>query len=244
MTKITEKQLIESLKQLKQIKPRKEWALLVKSQILSDKQAITEAIEKPGKLVGIMDTLKSVFFQRKLAYALATFVFLIAGLFGFAGYTMPGDLLFPVKKIAEQSQAALTGQMGLIQDVAVLNSRINDLAQVSKNGRKENITSAISEINANALALTKNLKNSSVKNSETIKEIAVSLKTLASVPGEDLAEGSDVKGLYEVVVQSQIDDLEKTTLTEDQKEALIEIKSLYDEGKYADALEQILLINK
>ena len=244
MTKITQKQLIESLKQLKEIKPTKEWAVLLKSQILAEKQVETITVAKPAKFAGIMNTFSSVFFQKKLAYAFAAFLFLVVGVFSFSKYAMPGDLLFPAKKISEQSQAALMGQTGMNNDVAVLSNRINDLAQVAKEGKVNNIPSAIGEINANVSQLAKNLRNNPVQDSKTIKEIASSLKTLADVPGTDLSENSDVKDLYQTVVQSQIADLEKSTLTADQINTLTEAKDLYDQGKYTDALEKILLINK
>jgi uncharacterized protein YoxC len=254
MAKITQKQLIESLKQFKEIKPRKEWAVLLKSQILAPSTKVLVRVEKKhvelevpvkqAKSVGIMDVLSSVFFQRKLAYAFAVVLFLIVGVFGFARYTVPGDMLFSIKKISEQSQAALTGQSGLKQDVATLSNRINDLAQVAKDGRTDNIPSAISEINADLSKLAKNLKNNPVNNPQTIKDIASSLKTLADVPGTDLSENQDVKDLYQTVVQSQIADLQKTTLTDDQKNTLAEAQDLYNQGKYTDALEKILLINK
>lgn len=243
MSKISEKQLIKSLKQLKEIKPRKEWAVLLKSEILNPKSE-TKFVERPAKIIGIMDIFSAVFFQRKMAYSFAALAFVIIGLIGFAQYTVPGDLLFSVKKISEQSEAALIGQAPLLQNVATLNSRINDLAQVAKDGRKGNIPSAISEINANVSLLAKTLKNNPTNNPETIKEIASSLKTLASVPGTDLSENPEVKSLYEAVVQSQIVDLKKTTLTDEQKKALIEIEDLYNQGKHADALEKILLIDK
>jgi len=244
MPRLTNEKLIGQIKELKEIKPRKEWAVLLKSQILAEKGAepITakQTIVKPA---GILEVLEQVFLQRKLAYSLATIALLIIGIFGFAQYTMPGDLLFPVKKIAEQSQAALIGQTGLKQNVAVLNNRINDLAQVAKSGKTDNIPSAISEVSANASELAKNLKANPVKDLNELKEIAASLKTLASVPGTDLTATPEVEDLYQTVVKQQIDDLEKATLTEEQAEALDAIKELYEQGKYTDALEEILLIN-
>ena len=253
MVKVTEKsrlkvedsrqqseQLIESLKQLKEIKPRKEWAILLKSQILADKQIEIKVPERQAKSIGIMDIFSSLFFQRKLAYAFAVVLFLIVGVFGFAEYTMPGDLLFPMKKIAEQSQASLTGQPGL---VATFNNRINELAQVAKDGRIDNMPSAIDEIKINASELAKNLKDNPAQDPQIFKDIAISLKTLANVPGTDLSENQSVKDLYQAVAQNQIADLEKTTLTEDQKNTLTEIKDLYFQEKYTDALEKILLIN-
>lgn len=240
MAKITQKQLISSLSQLKEIKPRKEWAVLLKSQILAEKQV--EPIQ--AQSANFISTFSTAFFQKRMAYSFAAVIFLAAGILGFSKYTVPGDLLFPVKKIAEQSQAALTGQAGLKNDVAVLNSRINDLAQVAKAGRTDNIPSAISEINANVSELTKSLKDSPTQDPKTLKEIASSLKVLADVPGTDLSANADVIDLYQAVAQSQISDLEKSTLTTDQKDTLAEAQDLYSQGKYADALEKILLINQ
>jgi len=259
MARITQKQIIESLNQLKEIKPRNEWAVLLKSQILAEKEATLIPIKikkeilvpvKPAdpketpavKSPGIMDVLSSVFFQRKLAYAFAVVLFLIVGVFGFTRNTMPGDLLFPVKKIAEQSQATLTGQTGLKQDIATLSSRINDLSQVAKEGKTNNIPSAISEVSANVKDLAQNLKNNPTQDPQTIKEIANSLKTLADVPGTDLSQNPDVQNLYQTIVESQIADLKKTTLTDGQNNILTRAEDLAGQGKYTDALEKIWTI--
>lgn len=239
MIKLTQKQLIEQIKTLKEIKPREEWVVLLKSQILSEKQAQATI---PAQKISFLDVLSYVFAPKKLAYSFAVVLLLIVGIFGFASYTMPGDLLFPVRKIAEQSQAALSGQTTLRQDVVRLSNRINDLAQVAKEGRISNIPSAITEVNNNASELAKNLKNN-LTDPATIKEIAASLKTLASVPGTDLTANPDIKDLYQAVVQNQIADLQETTLTDEQKATLSEAEELYNQAKYIDALEKILLIN-
>ncbi|MCK9583279.1 MAG: hypothetical protein M0Q46_06685 [Endomicrobiales bacterium] len=245
MPKITEKQLISKLQLLKEIKPREEWASLLKSQILVEK---TEIVAQPARFAKFMDTVLRLcsgqIFSRKFAYSFAVLVFIFVGLVGFAGNTVPGDLLFPVKKLAEQSQASLTGQTGLQQNVANLNSRINDLAQVAKDGKKNNIPSVISEISLNAKDLAKSIKDNPVNDPKTLAEIADSLKTLANVPGTDLTKNQDVKDLYQIVVENQIADLEKTTLTDEQKITLVEAQDLCEQGKYSDALEKILLINK
>jgi len=212
---------------------------LLKSQILTENKAFLIPVPVKVRSVGIMDILSSVFFQRKLAYAFAVVLFLIVGVFGFAQYTMPGDLLFPVKKIAEQSQAALTGQTALRQDVATLSNRINDLAQVAKEGRKDNIPSAISEINANVKDLAKNLKDNPLKDQQTTKYIADSLKTLADVPGTDLSENSDMEILYQDVAQSELAYLQDRTLTDDQKKILADAEDLYNQGKYNEAFQEI-----
>ncbi|MDP3882643.1 MAG: hypothetical protein Q8Q48_01145 [Candidatus Staskawiczbacteria bacterium] len=250
MVKITQKNLIEQLGSLKEIKPRQEWASLLKSEILNPKlktnyNVQNYKISKPVSdfVLRISDFFFGLKIQKRLAYSFATLAFIFVGLIGFAQYTMPGDLLFPVRKIAEKSEAALTGQTGIKQNVVTLNNRINDLAKAAKEGKKDNIPSAISEINTNALELAKSLKDNPAEDPNTLKEIAISLKVLASVPGADLSASPDVKDLYQAVVEGQIADLEKSTLTETQQETLNEIKDLYDQEEYVDALEKILLIN-
>lgn len=238
MVKITQKHLIEQLKELKDIKPRAEWVVLAKSQVFNgvpEERVITNPVRK----VSIFEVIKSSVIHRKLAYSVATLAFIMVGVIGFAQYTMPGDLLFPVRKIAEQSEAALSGQTGIKQNVVTLNNRINDLAKAAKEGRKDNIPSAISEISTNASELAKTLKDNPVENTDTVKDIVASLKVLADVPGTDLSENQEVKNLYQAIVQNEIAYLEKTTLTEDQEASLANVKDLYEQGKYVEALEKI-----
>jgi hypothetical protein len=236
MTKITEKQFIESLSQLKEIKPNKEWASLLKSQILSENKIVSEVPQIEAESVGFMNALSSVFSARKLVYSLAVFLFVIVGILGFSKYIIPDDAS---KKVAVQTQTSISSQNDLNQEVAILTNKINALAAASKAGK----TSNMSDVSAKVSELAKNLKDNPKQNSQTIKEIASSLKTLADVSGADLSSNQDVKDLYQTVVQSQIADLQTMTLTDDQKKTLTEAEDLSSQGKYSDALEKILLIN-
>ena len=242
MSEITEKKLIEQIKMLKEIKPNEKWASLLLSQIVEQKPLGKAVVQSnPARLTAMVDAFFGIILQKKLAYSLASFMFVIVGVLGFANYTMPGDLLFPIKRLGEQSQANLMGQTELAQNIANLNSRINDLAKVSKQSNKSSIPSVIKEIKANASELTKVLKNTSADKKE-VKEIVSTLKTLADFSGTDLNEFQDVQDLYQEIVVAQIIDLKKTTLTLEQKKTLVVIEALYEEGKYMDALENILLI--
>ncbi len=239
MTKITQKQLIESLRQLKEIKPRQEWASLLKSQIL-ETPSFAEATEGQANPVTFASVISNFKFQisnsRRLAYALSVFMVLVVGIFGITK-------LLPSTEAPKQT-ASLTSPMVLSQEVAVLHSKINDLATASKTQAPESISPAVTEIKAKASELAKNLKNNPNQDPQTIKDIASSLKTLADVPGTDLTATADVKDLYQTVVQNQIDDLQKATLTDNQKKILTEIEDLNKQGDYSKALEKILLINK
>ncbi len=239
---MNQKDLIKSIKELKGIKPRTEWVTLVKSEIFNgapEKRIITNLVRKAS----VFDIIKSSLIHRKLAYSFATLAFIAVGLVGFAQYTMPGDLLFPVRKMAEQSEAALSGQPGVQQNLVALNNRINDLALAAKEGKTSNIPSAINEININASELAKNLKDNPPQDSQTLTKIANNYKVLADMPGTDLTESQGIKDLNQAMapyVQNEIEKLEKATLTEEQEVSLVEIKDLYEQGKYIEALEKIL----
>jgi hypothetical protein len=47
-----------------------------------------------------------------------------------------------------------------------------------------------------------------------------------------------------MLVERMIEDLDKTTLTDEQQKVFGEIKGLYEEADYSGALEKILLLNK
>jgi hypothetical protein len=47
-----------------------------------------------------------------------------------------------------------------------------------------------------------------------------------------------------MLVERMIEDLDKTTLTDEQQKVFGEIKDLYEKADYSGALEKILLLNK
>src|SRR3989338_5497345 len=115
-----EKDLIKQLKGLKEIKPRKDWVLLTKSQILSE----------PGRE---LETKISVF-HWKLAFAPMISVFIVIGLFGFANSTVPGDFLFPVKKVTEVVQVGLSLTSAEKSEVhlRLANRRLEELSEIAE----------------------------------------------------------------------------------------------------------------
>ena len=216
---MNQKELIKSIQQLKEIKPREEWASLLRSQILTEQKAAKVAENK----IGIMDVLSTMFAQRKLAYAFSVLLLLVVGIYGFANYSG----LF-------SSPASSVGQTGLKQNVVAL----GNLAETVKNNKTVD-SSTIKNISANANALAKNLKANPAQDPKTLQNIANSLKTLADVPGSNLTTNSDVENLTQTVVQSEIADLQKTTLTASQQKTLVQVQNLYNQKNYTAALEKI-----
>lgn len=243
---MNEKELIKSIKGLKGIKPRKEWVVLLKSEVLSAEFANQNIASKPAnKAWNILEFLPQVYYYRKLAYAFAAFIFVVVGIFGFAQYTMPGDLLFPIKKIAEQTQSPLQ----------VAHNRSEDLVQIIKENKTQNLAPAISEYKASVADAARNLTKSLVQNSDkdSIKQVAYEFKKIQDnqkqlkTLGIDIGETKEVRALDDALaalVQSQLADMEKATLTDDKQKSLAEAKDLYEQQNYSDALEKILLINK
>jgi len=240
---MTEKELIKQLKTLKEIKPRKEWALLLKSEILNAEYAEQKIAVKPAtKAWSILELFPLFNYQKKLAYAFAALCFFVVGIFGFAQYTMPGDLLFPVKKITEQTQTPLQ----------VAYNRSEDLVQIIKENKTQNLESAILEFKASVTDAAKKITKDLAKNSdkESIKVVMAEVKKIQNnqeqmkTLGVNIGDANELDDVLALLVQEQIDSLNESTLTEKQEEALKGIVELYEQGKYSDALEQILLISK
>ena len=242
------KELENTIKQLKEIKPNQEWVSLLKSQILNpaEQKQVIEVVEMPEKKVGIIDIISGMIFQNKFAYATATLVFMVVGVFGFVNYTIPGDMFYPVKKIVEQTQSQTTLQIAY--------NRSEDLVKVVKENKIQNITPAITEFKASISDAVKNLTNSlSNDNSkdsvvavlEEVKKIQKNQKELEtlgiSISGTE--EMSELDSVMAIIVEDQIADLELATLTEDQEQVLIDAKDLFEQKMYSESLEKILEIN-
>ncbi|MBI1866400.1 MAG: hypothetical protein HY005_01430 [Candidatus Staskawiczbacteria bacterium] len=252
-----EKQLINKLKEFQQIKPNKDWVVLVKNQIFIAQSPVKGQIKAQKKQTfGFLDFLPALIHQRKLAYAFASLLFIMVGMFGFAQYTMPGDALFSVKKLTEQSQTAFISQENQLKNnFETANRRLDDLTQVVKDNKMQNIAPAIREFQASISEATKNLVGISgmeQKDYKSIKDIAFQIKKIKDnkkelqtlgVDLEDTKESKDLNDALAPLVLREIDDLENTTLTEDQQKIMQEVKDLYADGKYSDALEGILTIN-
>ena len=238
---MTEKQLISKLQMLKKIEPSKDWALLVKSQILGS-ETVKTVTPQNSPYKKILSGFFGLMNQRNFAYAFSVMVFVFAGLMGFAQYTLPGDMLFSVKKITEQSQASLTGESDVKSNFETFKKRSQDLAQVVKDKKSLNKSSAIQEVNDAA----KSLANAIHNDPKAAKEVALELKnnqTLLSLQGEESKEASDI--LYQAVVKPVLDDMNmnKENLTESQQELVLQANALYDEGRFMESLEKILLVN-
>ncbi len=238
---MTEKNLIAKIKELKQIKPRQEWVLLTKSQILgSDNQTDRNRIS-------FVAVLRGLFFQPRMAYASLVILGLFISAFSFAQNSLPGGLLYPLKRIAEKSQALFVSEDEQPKaQLELTNKRLEELTKIVQENQTSKLAPAINEFQKSAAAAVKNLKKPQKITKEMIDETKKLLEnkekliTLGVVIGETKELDN---ALDRLVIESQIQDLEKRSLTEDQKEILEAAKVNLEEGNLSQALENILQIN-
>lgn len=238
---MTGEQLISRLQTLKQIKPRKDWVLLTKNEILKKETVVSQPARTD--FVGLFSNVFNYAFRNKMAYSFAALLFVFVGAFGFAQYnTTPKDTLLLAENTAEQFQAALIGETSVRTKLETLKKKSNDLAVV-KTQKDGDVLSATKELNDVAKSLT----DAIAKDPSLAKEVAMEItadQTLSAVFSvDDLKESSDI--LYKAIDEQMIEDFQKgkATLTLEQQEKMEEILELYNGGKYATAMEKILLMN-
>jgi len=234
---MTEKELIGKIRLLGQIKPQKEWVVLTKGRILGEEPAFKERFSF------------NFFPFLKPAYASVIIVFLFLGLFGIYN-SLPGDLLYSVKKIAQKSQAVFVSEDEKPAfQLRLANERLEDLTKA----QVKNLAPTINEFQATVSAAAKNITKIDATTSDlgVIKKIVVETKKLEENKQkmESLGMVLEGKGTEELdnalakMVNSLIEDLENRSLTEDKEEILAEMKELAEEEKYSEALE-LYLVNQ
>ena len=122
---MTEQQLISKLQELKQIKPRKDWVALSKMNILGS-DAIGKKVSVAPKYQWKFSDILGLFYQRKFAYALASFLFIAVGVFGFIRYAVVDN---SNAKVALQSPVTLAAIKSNVEDFKIKSQNLADAAK-------------------------------------------------------------------------------------------------------------------
>jgi len=230
---MTEKQLIGRIRELRQIKPRKDWVVLTKSQILGE-------VERERVSV-------SFFPLWRPALATVTVFGILFISFGFAQSSLPGDLLYPIKKIAEKSQAVFVSEKELPKyNLEIVNKRLDELNEIAQTNQVKKLAPAISEFQANVSEAAKSLAKVKGQDVEKIVEETKKLEENKKKVEDVLAtkiETEELDNALSQIVEIQIKDLEERTLTERQEEILAEAQNDFEAGNYSQALEKILFLS-
>ncbi|MBI2023666.1 hypothetical protein HYT01_03855 [Candidatus Giovannonibacteria bacterium] len=227
---MTEKDLIKQLKELKTVKPRKDWVLLTKRQILPE--------EKSASAFPI--------FQWKLAFVPVISVMTIIGLFGFADNTVPGDFLFPVKKATENAQVGLSTiseKSGV--HLRLANRRLEELSAIAEDNKVRSLAPTIKEFQDNINEAVNGLSSTG---SADLKDLVAEAQKLEenkqkveSVLGVQI--GGETDKLEKQLAGYLIADLEKRTLQEEDQKLLTEAKEYFEQGAYTLALEKLWFLS-
>jgi len=231
---MTENELIGKIRKLRQIKPKKDWVLLTKSQILGEETPQFELFP---------------FF--KPVYAGLLFLLLLVGLVELSQGALPGNPLYSLKRITEKVQTVFVSQEERPNlNLELANKRIEELNQIAQQNEVKKLAPAIKEVQASVSEVAKNLvtlkkvdKETVEKTKELEKNIEIGEKTLATqISSEETKESFN--SFYKNQAEYLISDLEKRTLTEDQMKILEEAKKDFEAGNYSDALEKIFILSQ
>ncbi len=226
-----EKQLIGQIRGLRQIKPRKDWVSLTKKGILGEEPKF------------------SFFPYFKPAFA-GLVVFCLFGSLGFTFVkdSLPGDVLYSLRKAAHEGQAFfVSDEEKSTYQLKLANDRLEDLTKAPI----RNVGPTIDEFQANIMAAAKSLgiMDISTSSPEILKKLVEETKKLEEnkqkVESLGVFIGKDntyeFDNIFKRIVTDLIADLEERTLSEEKEGLVANMKELFEEGKYLEAFELYLI---
>ena len=231
-----ETELIQKIKELKGIEPKKEWVFLTKKEILGDEFSVP-------RIFRVFENILSY----KYALSSLIVIFLAGGVFVSAQQALPGDLLYPIKKATEKARLVFAPeeQQPNIQ-LEYANERLESLVKAAKEKKVEKLAPLIEEYQANISEAAKSLgevKKTEVKEIvEKTKQIEENKKKAESL-GVVIEEPKELNDALAKLVETQIKDLEQNSLSPQQEKIFEEVRKDYKEGKYSQALEKILILS-
>lgn len=240
-----ESQILFYLKELKKIQPSKDWAVLTKKQIFGEtkKESFIETI-RPA-----IDWLFQYRFYKPV-YVGVILVLVFLGTFGFTQNSLPGDLLYPVKKVVEKGQAVFISKDQKTEyNLTLVNKRLEELTKIVESNQINKVAPAISEFQANLSQAVKDLAKIDATTSDPVlmKKIVEETKKLEENKekveslGVIMEDTDELENILSNMTRNVIEDLEGRTLTIEKENILNEMKKLYEEGKYSEALEFYLI---
>jgi hypothetical protein len=156
---MTDKDLIAKLQTLKEIKPNKDWAVFVKSQILKE-----ESKRNVFAPIGNTWQVLKMVFGNQYAFAGAIVLFVIMGTFGFSLKSNPTEMLSSIKEAVEDSQMVfMSGEQKVNYNLNKASQQMDDLTKAAQEKDENKITPALNEYKASISAAAQNLANETDK---------------------------------------------------------------------------------
>lgn len=236
-----EKDLIQKLSILKEIKPRENWVIFAKARILSDVRRSTSNTLRRSFVEDVFATISLFRYLGKPAYVLPLLL-----VFVFGGVTLqasknslPGDALFSVKSVFEKAT---------LSNLELAQKRLEDLRKIAQENKVKNLSETIKEFKASVGEVSKNIAGLVEKDPSKAlqagmelvqlqKDKAVIEQILGTAIDEETA--TELKNATKYLVENELEDLLTRTLTEEQKTLLEEGIIAYQTEDYESALEKV-----
>jgi len=221
-------QVIRNLKKLNQIKPRKEFVISTKKEILGEDLGF-----------GLFPSFKPV-------YAGLFCLLFVFGMFQFSQNALPGELLFQLKKIVENGQIMLASQKDKPRlSLFIANKRLVELATITEENQAQKLAPAVNEFKLETIAAAKNLASVTKISEEIIiqvKQLEENQEKIEQVLATKIDTKEYINALAQLV-DREVKDLEQRTLNEEDLEILEQIKEFFENKDYSEALIKILELN-
>ncbi len=240
---MTEKEIISKIQECRKIEPSKDWVVSTKQRILGE--------EKRFSFIPSFDY--------RLAFAPAICALIFFGLFGFVRSTVPGDFFFPVKKVTENAQIGITSAMEKPRlYLKFANDRLEDLNRIAEENDVARLEPTIRDFQANIFEATAGLasmdENVTTSDPMVLKELAEETKkieenkkkiesVLGTMVGDTGELESALSNLQKRTAENLLQDLEKRTLSEEDRKLFEEAKKDFEAGNYSQALDKIWLLS-
>jgi hypothetical protein len=234
-------ELIKNLEGFGKIKPRKDWVILTKKEILGDSEAPSFSFR------GTFSFLSSKY---RSATVMLVVVGALMGTFGFAQTALPGDNLYVLKKATERARIALAPENERTNlQLSYANEKLENLVRITQANQVRKIAPIIDEYQGNLVRAAESLDRAEERDAEKVRSIVKKTREIEENKRKVEALGVVVENTEEFdnalaqMVEREIKELEKKVLLEEQKELLERIKEDFQEGEYSQALENILLLS-
>lgn len=245
----SEKDLINRIKALKEIKPDNEWAVLCKARIIG---------KTPERKLSVFGWLGGISFQYRMALAgLLLFAGAGGGVFSMAQNSLPGDALYSFKKIGERGIALITGNAGNPEaNLLLAAKRLEEIDIISQKNLIKNLPAAFYEYKTAKTAAKKEVAELVQKNpqkaGEIVKEAGLAMKNIGDKekevyavlglePEVDMVQEIAEADFDKTIIGSLIDYFKDgTAMTDEQAADLQTVKEIYANGEYSRAIEYYL----
>ena len=227
-----ENELINQIRELRNVKPKKDWVISTKNDILK---------EGPKMSFGFL-------FKPALAGTLT--LCLLGSVFVFAQGSLPGDTLYPFKKVTEKVKLSLASkeEKPTLQ-LEYASEKLEGLFKVVQTNEVKKVTPIIEEYKANMFEAAKSLRaikpdlSVIVQRTRQIREKEKEIEALGVRVGDTRELDMALAEIYREEVENWIWASEENLLTEKGEEIFEQVKKDYEEGNYLEALEKILLLS-